>query len=124
MRGYLARVGIEMVKMKRITIDASLISDCNTFHEVFKKTFGFPEFYGRNMDAWIDCMSYIDDSEAGMSTVTCDKGDFVVLEILNAKEFKQRCPEQYDALVECSSFVNWRCLEADVQPLLMLSFYA
>jgi RNAse (barnase) inhibitor barstar len=23
-------------------------------------TFGFPDFYGRNMDAWIDCMTDID----------------------------------------------------------------
>jgi len=108
--------------VKRVKINASLIKDWNTFHDVFADALGFPEFYGRNMDAWIDCMSYLDDPESGMSSVTCDKGDFVVLELENVKEFKQRCPEQYDALVECSASVNWRNLEAGEPPLLMLSF--
>ncbi len=108
--------------MNRVTIDTSRITNWDTFHDVFADTFGFPGFYGRNMNAWIDCMSYLDDPESAMSTVTCDKGDFVVLELSNVKEFKERCPEQYDALVECSSFVNWRSLEAGNHPLLMLSF--
>ncbi|WP_206361205.1 barstar family protein, partial [Pseudomonas viridiflava] len=38
--------------------DANLISDWQTFHNVFAEQFGFPVFYGRNMDAWVDCLSY------------------------------------------------------------------
>ena len=33
---------------------------------------GFPGFYDRNMNAWIDCMSYIDELGAGMNSY--DKG--------------------------------------------------
>ncbi len=109
--------------MKRVRIDASMIKDWNTFHDVFADAFGFPGFYGRNMNASNDGMTYLDDSDSGMSQVTCPPGDYVVLEMENVKEFKQRCPEQFDVLVECSSFVNWRRLEVGESPLLMLSFY-
>ena len=109
--------------MKRIQIDATRINDWNTFHDLFAETFGFPDFYGRNMNAWIDCMSSLDAPEDGMTSVHCDKGDFVVLELSNAKDFKKRCPEQYEALIECAAFVNYRNLEVGENPLLMLSFY-
>ncbi|WP_240996800.1 barstar family protein [Pseudomonas viridiflava] len=33
-------------------VDANLISDWQTFHNVFAEQFGFPIFYDRNMDAW------------------------------------------------------------------------
>ncbi len=34
-----------------LRIDANEITDKNSFHAVFASAFGFPEFYGRNMDA-------------------------------------------------------------------------
>ena len=42
-----------------ITIPFDRITDWESFHHVFKQTLGFPGFYGRNMDAWIDCMTCI-----------------------------------------------------------------
>ncbi len=90
---------------------------------MFAEVFGFPNFYGRNMDAWIDCMSYLDDPESGMTTITCKKGEYIVLDLAHVKEFKKRCPKIYDDLIECSSFVNWRSIEAGEPPLVMVSFY-
>ena len=109
--------------MKRVKIDLDAITDWATFHEVFARTFGFAAFYGRNMDAWNDCMMYLDDPKAEMSAVTCAKGDYVVIELAHVEAFTKRCPEQYKALVECSAFVNWRRLEKGDTPLLMLSYY-
>jgi len=108
--------------MVRIQIDTLRIQDWDTFHDVFAASFGFPEYYGRNMNAWIDCMSYLDDPDASMTSINCDKGDFFVLEITDAKLFEARCPEQFDAIVKCSAFVNFRNLDAGQNPLLMLSF--
>jgi hypothetical protein len=110
--------------MKRVKIDTSRIRDWETFHDVFAEAFGFPGFYGRNMNAWIDCMSYLDDPDSGMTEVTCEEGEYVVLELEGVKGFRKRCREQYDALIECSAFVNWRRLEPGDNPVLMLSFYA
>ena len=55
--------------MPIVRIDASRITSWDTFHDVFAKDFGFPDFYGRNMDAWIDCMTCLDDPESCMTTV-------------------------------------------------------
>ncbi len=108
--------------MTRVAIDCRRITGWRSFHKVFATTLGFPDFYGANMDAWIDCMSYIDDAGAGMSKITCAKGDFMLLELAGAKDFRQRCPEQYAALMECTAFVNQRCLEAGKTPVLMVAF--
>lgn len=109
---------------KNVSIDASRITDWDSFHDTFAETFGFPGFYGRNMDAWNDCMTYLDDPDAGMSSIHVAPGDVVVLCISAVTEFRKRCPEIYDALIECSSFVNYRRIERDAPAVLALSFYA
>jgi RNAse (barnase) inhibitor barstar len=105
-----------------LRIDGDRITDWATFHDVFAEALGFPGFYGRNMDAWIDCMSYIDDPSAGMSTVHINLGDVLSLVVENASSLKERCPEQFNALVECAAFVNWRAVEAGGSPLIALAF--
>jgi RNAse (barnase) inhibitor barstar len=52
-----------------IAIPADQITDWESFHSVFQAAFGFPDFYGRNMNAWIDCMSYLDEPPSGMTNV-------------------------------------------------------
>jgi hypothetical protein len=108
---------------KNVSIDAGRISDWESFHDAFAQTFGFPGFYGRNMDAWIDCMTYLDDPAAGMTSLHVAPGDVVVLCISKAADFKERCSEIFDALVECSSFVNYRRIETGAPAVLALSFY-
>jgi len=43
--------------MPFVRVDATHIRDWDNFHDVFADAFGFPDFYGRNMDAWVDCMT-------------------------------------------------------------------
>lgn len=106
----------------RVFLDCNKISDWQSFHKEFAEGFGFPEFYGKNMDAWIDCMTYIDDPEAGMSTLHCERGSVLALELLNVKDFKQHCPEIYEALIDAVAFVNWRRLETSDDAVLTISF--
>lgn len=100
-----------------ITIPVERITDWPSFHDVFAQALGFPDFYGRNMDAWIDCMTYLDD---GLTTVTVPPGEVLHLRIDNPFEFKRRCPELYDALIECSAFVNYRRTVLGDPPVLAL----
>ncbi len=93
--------------IKRIRINTDLITDWESFHDVFKITFGFPDFYGRNMDAWIDCMTDIDDNQTGMLRVSINKTDTLVIELINSNSFKERCLAFYFALNECAAFVNF-----------------
>jgi hypothetical protein len=94
--------------MTLVKLDTSRIHDWDTFHDAFAQAFGFPDFYGRNMNAWNDCMTYLDDPAAGMSKVHAPSGGVVVLELEHVADFARRCPEQYAAIIECSAFVNWR----------------
>ena len=55
---YLAQ-DIQMIR-NVVLIDGGRIVDWSSFHAVFAEGMGFPEFYGRNMDAWIDCMTYVE----------------------------------------------------------------
>jgi hypothetical protein len=74
------------------------------------------------LDAWIDCLTDL-DADMGMTTVHCDPGSVVALELLNVKSFRQRCPDHYNAVIECAAFVNWRRLEKEESAVLALSFW-
>lgn len=105
-----------------VRVDANPITDWQTFHSVFAEKFGFPSFYGRNMAAWVDCRSYLDDPSAEMSSIHVQSGQPLSLVIDNSQNFKRRCPEQFEALVECAAFLNWRVVVAGGTPLLALAF--
>jgi RNAse (barnase) inhibitor barstar len=94
-------------------IDGKAISDWSAFHNYFAEEFDFPSYYGRNMDAWNDCMSDLGD------------GDIVItLLVQDMKFLKNANREIYDALIECSAFVNWRYVINGSKPILALAFDA
>lgn len=106
----------------KVTLDLNKIRDWPSFHEEFAAIFGFPDFYGRNMNAWIDCMTYLDDPDAGMSSVHCDHESVLALDLLSVQSFKKRCPDVYEALIDGIAFVNWRRMEIGDPPLLAISY--
>ena len=106
-----------------VRIDMRRIQNWDTFHDVFAETFGFPDYYGRNMNAWIDCMTYLNDPNITDISVKAKPGEVVVLQLDNVDDLCERCPEIYEALVECAAFVNWRQIEVGEGPVLTLSFY-
>ena len=74
-----------------------------------------------NMDAWIDCWSYLDEGD-GMSRYHLAPAETLNIEVTDTESFNSRVPEIFDALVECTAFVNRRYLEAGKSPLLSLVF--
>ena len=109
--------------MTLVKLDTKRITDWGTFHDVFAEMFGFPEFYGRNMNAWIDCMTSLDDPSAGMTTFHAPPGSVVVIELEHVNNFIRRCPEQYEAIIEGAAFVNWRKIDIGEPVVLAMSFY-
>ena len=89
------------VTVKRVRIDLASITSGETFHDFFAQRFNFPSYYGRSMDAWIDCM---EDFAIGE--------DFLVLDLEGMLSLKARCPEIYEAINECSAFINYRAVES------------
>lgn len=95
-----------------VVIDLQKIKDWESFHEVFAEAMGFPGFYGENMNAWIDCMSYINEPEAGMSCITVKSGEILELELRGMRQFGEQFPEILCELVLCSGFVNERFIRS------------
>ena len=64
----------------------SIEIDCSGMTELslnikMKELLGFPDFYGMNWDAMIDCLSYMRQPSAGMSSVALNDDEALVIYI-------------------------------------------
>jgi RNAse (barnase) inhibitor barstar len=107
---------------KVVSVDCGKIRDWESFHDEFAAAFGFPNFYGRVMDAWIDCMTSLDKPEDEMTTVHAERDHALTLQLENIAPFRENHPDIYAALIECTAFVNWRRLEVGEPAVLAISF--
>lgn len=96
--------------MKTVVINTKSITDIQTFHQEFKHVLGFPDFYGMNMDAWIDCMS---DIRGGMTSENLNTEEPLCIELLNTEDFGKRLPELLEDLIDCTAFVNQHFIQGD-----------
>jgi hypothetical protein len=65
-------------------------------------------------------MTSVDAPEDCLTTVNVQPGEILVLTVNDPFDFRRRCPEQFDALIECSAFVNFRRVEVGEPPLLAI----
>jgi hypothetical protein len=65
----------------------------------------------------------LNDPDGGDTAIQAEPGEVVVVHLEHIVDFKKRCPEIYDAIVECSAFVNYRRIERGNDPVLALSFF-
>ncbi|MEL6464325.1 MAG: barstar family protein [Pseudomonadota bacterium] len=106
-----------------VEIDGDAIRSIDDFHDVFAAAFGFPDFYGRNENAWIDCMGDLDNPSTGMTKVFVDPGKCLTLQIKNAKAMKRDVPNIWDLLTDYAAFVNWSRIELGQEAVLALSYH-
>lgn len=97
--------------MRRVVVDLSKVTGWDSFHDLFADAFGFPAYYGRNMDAWIDCME----------DFAIEK-DLLILDLPGMADLKLRCPEICEALNECSAFINHRSLKSGGKAQIALCY--
>ena len=109
--------------MEVVRINTNQIKDWNSFHSYFQKVFGFFKGYGKNMNAWIDCMTNLDDPDGGLTEIWVKPGEVLTLELKNVDSLKTRCPDIYDSLIEATAFVNHRRIDVGEGPILALSFF-
>lgn len=64
-----------------LEIDFSGVEDLNSMHEILKESFGFPDFYGKNVNALIDCWTSLRFPEDGMTMITLDKEEVLLLRV-------------------------------------------
>jgi hypothetical protein len=110
--------------MRVVAIPTDQILDWPSFHDVFAKAMGFPRFYGRNLDAFVDCMRSLDTPNDGLSSVKVESGGLVTLDLGAGQAFRERCPDQYAAVVEISAWINAERLDRFGEPpLIALAFH-
>jgi hypothetical protein len=102
-------------------LNGAAIHDWDSFHDQCAAAFGFPAFYGRNMDAWIDCLSSVRDGD-GMSRFAIGPRETLVVEVLDTESFSRHSPEILKEFVECTGFVNRRYATAEEMPPLLVLF--
>lgn len=88
-----------------VKIDGSRITDWGGFHDVFKEAFGFPDFYGHNLNAWIDCMGDLHE-DTGMLNVTLPNSTALIIEVYNVDAIERSNREILQELASCTAFVN------------------
>ena len=94
--------------MQTFNIDGKKLISWDAFHAEFKKEMHFPDYYGENMDAWIDCIDELSDEPT-------------ILQIENGKYLKENVPELFNAILECGAFVNYRKIEVGEKPNLIIA---
>lgn len=94
--------------MRTFIIDGKKLISWNSFHAEFKKTLNFPNYYGENMNAWIDCVEELTDERT-------------LLQIENSSFLKKNSPLFLNTILECGAIVNNRKIEQGENPHLIIS---
>lgn len=92
----------------RIQLGTKNIHDAQSFHEICKTAFGFPEIYGKNFDAMLDCFISALDEER-MTNISLSDGRGIEIEILDFKDFAERLPEVCSQFLKLIAEVNLAC---------------
>jgi hypothetical protein len=57
-----------------------------------------------------------------MTSYPVRPGEVLTLQLVDCREFRSRCGEIYEALIDSAAFVNWRRIERGDPPVLALSY--
>lgn len=106
----------------KVIIDFTKIKDLETFHAAFTETTGFPQSNGHNLDAWIDCMSRIDNLDAGLSSFTISPNESLEMIIIGTEVAFKTCPDVFKAFLEGTASVNQRFLKKRSKTILKIIF--
>jgi hypothetical protein len=105
--------------MITVRLDGKEITSWAAFHDECMKAFGFPDFYGRNMDAWIDCLSDLRD-EQGMTRFRLQPNELLRIEVTDADSMQRCVPGILACLQDCIDEINRRYTEYGDAPAVEL----
>ena len=105
--------------MATVRLDGAAIHDWPSFHAQCKEAFGFPDFYGNNLDAWVDCLSYLRDDD-GMTRFQLGPDEVLEIEIANADQLQRQAPDLLEELAFVVEGVNERYEDYGEKPALTL----
>ena len=76
------------MRVKTVKLYCDHIKDWDSFHIEFARVFGFPNFYGCNMNAWYDCLSSLGEPDDGMTSIHCEEGKTMTLQLKKRKNLQ------------------------------------
>lgn len=106
--------------MASVELNGSLIADAASFHAECQRAFGFPEFYGNSMDAWVDCLSYLRDEE-NMTRFRLKPNEVLDIVVTGADAMKAKVPDLLEEVAYCVAGINERYEDYGEKPALRLS---
>ncbi|MNK05115.1 Barstar (barnase inhibitor) [compost metagenome] len=105
--------------MAVVHLNGENITDWPSFHSACKTAFGFPDFYGDNMDAWVDCMSYLRD-EDGMTKFRLQPAEKLQIIVDHADILQKKAPDILEDVAFCIEAINERYADYGENPALEL----
>lgn len=105
--------------MAEVTLEGAQILDWLSFHRQSARVLGFPDFYGQNMDAWIDCLTYLDEGD-GMSSVVLEGDERLHITVMDSEVWAFVAPEVFRGFLKGVASVNQRYRERGQTPRVSL----
>ena len=106
--------------MATAILDGTAMTDWKAFHVQARAAFGFPDFYGNSMDAFVDCLSYLRDDD-GMSAIRLGPHEVLQIEILDADVWRAAQPDMLDEVLYCIAGINERYEDYGETPALKIN---
>lgn len=105
--------------MAVVHLNGEIIDDWHAFHAVSQTEFGFPDIYGCNMDAWVDCLSYLRD-EDGMTKFRLKPDEKLQIVVDHAEILRKNAPHILEDIAFCVEALNERYEDYGENPALEL----
>lgn len=105
--------------MANTILDTRKIVDWESFHSVSAEAFGFPDFYGRNMNAFIDCLSYLGEND-GMTRFELAVDESLIVSLPEFGAFQATTPQIAQDFLDCIAFVNDRLQKSGAKTRVLL----
>lgn len=105
--------------MASAELNGASILGWDTFHSESRAAFGFPDYYGHTMDAWVDCLSYLRD-EDGMTRFRLKPNEVLEIVVKDSAQMRERVPELLEEMTFCIAGINERYEDYGEKPALAL----
>ena len=91
--------------MTRICVNGATIVNWPSFHDEFSRAFRFFDGYGRNRDAWIDCMTDLHGPNA-LSGLRLPAGEPIEIVLNDSATMVKSHPEVFAELLRLVRYAN------------------
>jgi RNAse (barnase) inhibitor barstar len=91
--------------LTRISVNGATIVDGPSFHDEFSRAFRFVDGYGRNREAWIDCMTDLHGPNA-LSDLRLPAGESIEIVLKGSAAMAKSYPAIFAELLRLVRYAN------------------